>query len=204
MPETDVLLAPERAAVAFGRVLREADLDVPVDSVLAFVRAWEAVASMTAGSCTGPAGRPWSAVPRTSASTTRPSPPSSAASSSSPRARRPPPPVPVPAAGDDGEDEGDEDGPDGPAAHVVRWSPGEVLRHKDFAACTDDERAEAMRLHRRPPHPSAPGGPPAAAARRPGPGAGPTCAAPPAAALRTGGETVDRRVAGPRRADRVA
>ncbi len=45
MPETEVPLAPERAAVAFGRVLREADLDVPVDSVLAFVRAWEAVGS---------------------------------------------------------------------------------------------------------------------------------------------------------------
>ena len=45
VPETTAPLRPERAAVAFGRVLRSAELEVPVDSVLAFVRAWEAVGS---------------------------------------------------------------------------------------------------------------------------------------------------------------
>lgn len=193
MPETEVPLAPERAAVAFGRVLREAELDVPVDSVLAFVRAWEAVGSddrklvYWAGRSTL-VHRPEDIGVYDVAFAAffgghqqlAPGPP-------------PPPPVPVPAAGDDGEEDGDEDGPDEDRpTHVVRWSPGEVLRHKDFAACTDEERAEAMRLLaqlrvRRAQRPSR--------RRRPTsrPGRWPDLRRSTRAAMRSGGETIDRR-----------
>ncbi|MET0665199.1 MAG: hypothetical protein ABW008_06550, partial [Acidimicrobiales bacterium] len=141
-------MRPERAAVAFGRVLRSAELEVPVDSVLAFVRAWEAVGSddrrlvYWAGRATlvrqpediGVYDVAFAAFFGGNQDL-GPGPPPLA-----------PPPVPVPTATDDGGD-GDDDGPeeDRPA-QVVRWSPGEVLRHKDFAACTDAERTEAMRL----------------------------------------------------------
>lgn len=46
-----------------------------------------------------------------------------------------------PAGGDDGTDAAaDEDG------RVLRWSAVEVLRQRDLAACTDDERRQAFRL----------------------------------------------------------
>jgi uncharacterized protein with von Willebrand factor type A (vWA) domain len=49
-------------------------------------------------------------------------------------------------AGDDGPGE-PEAGDDGPAEVLsVRWSPTEVLRHKDLAACSADELDEAHRL----------------------------------------------------------
>jgi uncharacterized protein with von Willebrand factor type A (vWA) domain len=46
--------------------------------------------------------------------------------------------------GDGGEAEGD--GADADADEIVRWSAVEVLRHKDLAELTDDERVEADRL----------------------------------------------------------
>lgn len=51
-------------------------------------------------------------------------------------------------AGDDDPSPGDGDGDDRPAGEVqaVRWSRAEQLRHKDLAACTTDELAEAYRL----------------------------------------------------------
>lgn len=50
-----------------------------------------------------------------------------------------------PPADDASDDEDDED--DGADTVVVaRWSDREIVRHKDLAACTDDELAEAYRL----------------------------------------------------------
>jgi uncharacterized protein with von Willebrand factor type A (vWA) domain len=75
---------------------------------------------------------------------------------------------------------------------AVRWSPGEVLAHKDLAECSPDERDEALRLlarvrlHR-----------PRRASRRHRPSARvagrPDLRRTTRAALRTGGEVVDRR-----------
>lgn len=188
MPEP---LAPERVAVAFGRVLRSAGLDVAVDSVLAFVRAWEAVGAEDRRSLYWAGRATLVRAPEDIATydaafvaffghgqRTEGAPPS--------------PPVAVPTAaapGADGEAERPE--ADRPV-HVVRWSPGEVLRHKDFAACTDEERAEAMALlarlrvrrarrrsrRRRPTH---------------RPGRWPDLRRTTRAALRTGGESLDRR-----------
>jgi uncharacterized protein with von Willebrand factor type A (vWA) domain len=193
VPETTAPLRPERAAVAFSRVLRSAELEVPVDSVLAFVRAWEAVGSddrrlvYWAGRATlvrqpediGVYDVAFAAFFGGNQDL-GPGPPPLA-----------PPPVPVPTATDDrgdGDDGPDEDRP----AQVVRWSPGEVLRHKDFAACTDAERTEAMRLLaqlkvRRARRPSR--------RRRPTrqPGRWPDLRRTTRAAMRSGGETIDRR-----------
>ena len=185
----EAALAPERAAVAFGRVLREADLDVPVDRVLSFVRAWEAVGSddprrvYWAGRATL-VRRPEDIGVFDAAFTAffggehvlPPGPP-------------PPPAVEVPLATDDGDGgSGEGDGP----GQVLRWSPGEVLRHKDFAACSDEERAEAMRLIgdlriRRPRRTSR--------RRRPTtrPGRWPDLRRTTRGALRTAGEAVERR-----------
>jgi uncharacterized protein with von Willebrand factor type A (vWA) domain len=51
-------------------------------------------------------------------------------------------------AGGDGPEETGPEGEDDPPGEVraVRWSPTEVLRHKDLATCTPDERDEAHRL----------------------------------------------------------
>ncbi len=194
MPETATPLRPERAAVAFGRVLRSADLEVPVDSVLAFVRAWEAVGSddrrlvYWAGRATL-VRRPEDIGVYDVAFAAffggnqelGPGPPP-----------LPSPPVRVPAATDDGGDGHDDGTDEDRPTQVVRWSPGEVLRHKDFAACTDAERAEAMRLlaqlkvrrarrrsrRRRPTHQ---------------PGRWPDLRRTTRAAMRAGGETMDRR-----------
>jgi hypothetical protein len=48
---------------------------------------------------------------------------------------------PAPSPPDDGQDPPLIEG-----AYTVRWSPTEVLRHKDLAACTPDEMDEAHRL----------------------------------------------------------
>ncbi|HEY5887231.1 MAG TPA: VWA domain-containing protein [Acidimicrobiales bacterium] len=194
MPETATPLRPERAAVAFCRVLRSADLEVPVDSVLAFVRAWEAVGAddrrlvYWAGRATL-VRRPEDigiydvafAAFFGGNQELGPGPPP-----------LPSPPVPVPAASDDGGGDGQDDGDEDRPTQVVRWSPGEVLRHKDFAACTDAERTEAMRLlaqlrvrraRRR------------SRRRRPTsqPGRWPDLRRTTRAAMRAGGETMDRR-----------
>lgn len=178
--------------MAFGRVLRSADLEVPVDSVLAFVRAWEAVGSddrrlvywagrATLVRCPEDIGVYDVAFAAFFGGNQElgPGPPPL------------PSPVPVPAATDDGGD--GDDGPDeNRPAQVVRWSPGEILRHKDFATCTDAERTEAMRLlallrvrrarrrsrRRRPTHQS---------------GRWPDLRRTTRAAMRAGGETIDRR-----------
>jgi uncharacterized protein len=48
--------------------------------------------------------------------------------------------------GDDGADRDDEDERQPAAVLQLRYSPAEVLRHKDFAECSPDELAEAQRL----------------------------------------------------------
>lgn len=187
---------PTQAAVAFARVLRAAELDVAVDSVVAFTRAWEAVGS-EARQPVYWAGRA-TLVRRPEDLSTYDAAFAAFFGGHQQLAEGPPPPPPVevPTATDDGDGDAG-DGPDEPApTQVVRWSPGEVLRHKDFAACTDDERAEAMRMigrvrvHR---------------ARRPSrrrvpttqPGRRPDLRRTTQAALRTGGETIDRRFTEP-------
>jgi uncharacterized protein len=194
VPEVPTVVAPdpERAAVAFARVLREADLEVPVDSVISFVRAWEAVGADArqplywAGRATL-VRRPED-VPIYDAAFAAFFGGHRELSDGPP----PPPPVVLPTAADSGgEDEVDGEDEERPV-HVVRWSPGEVLRHKDFALCTDDERAEAMRLLSRIRFQRA---------RRPSrrrlpthrPGRWPDLRRTTRAALRTGGERIDRR-----------
>ena len=82
--------------------------------------------------------------------------------------------------------------------------PVEVLRHKDFAACTDDGAgrggarcwpARVRRAQRRPAAVAAHGARPAAGSARPAPHGT-------RAAMRAGGEPIDRRCAGPRRPGR--
>ncbi|HUF34167.1 MAG TPA: VWA domain-containing protein [Acidimicrobiales bacterium] len=138
-----------RLAVAFARVLRGAGLDVPTTAVTSFAEAlaavgverrdgvyWAARATLTRRPedvdvfdaafdlfWLGVAGE-LIAVP-------------------------PPPPLTLALDEDDHEeqDDGEGDGPTptGPTV-TVRYSATEVLRHKDFAACTDAELDEARRL----------------------------------------------------------
>jgi uncharacterized protein len=188
------VLAPERAAVAFVNVLRGLGLEVPLESALAFTRAWEAVGSddRTHLYWAGRATLVWTPedVPLYDLGFE--------AFWGGGRIKRQPagPSVvtlaPVPEV-DDGDEpgEGDEDGDDRPTV-TLRWSPNEILRQKDFAACTDDERAEAMRLLatirlRRARRPSR--------RRRPTrrPGRWPDVRRTTRQALRAGGEPVDRR-----------
>jgi uncharacterized protein with von Willebrand factor type A (vWA) domain len=134
---------PDRLAVAFVRVLRGSGLEVPVDSLLAFVRAWEAVGNDDR-----------TAVYWAGRATLVRAPEDVEAYDRSFRAFwegqaltgvEVPPPVIVPLAPD--AEEG-EDGTEGEATDVavLRWSRAEVLRDKDFADYTDEERAEAQRL----------------------------------------------------------
>ena len=150
----------------------------------------------TATACTGPAGRRSCAGPRTSPRTT----------ARSPRSRRAWPTLSMradaaasrrscsrstPTATTSADADADDDRRTTCRCSPVRWSPAEVLRHRDFAAYTPAEFAEARRLmadlrlagalrrsRRRRPQ-----------SRR---AARPTCAAPCGAALRAGGEPVDR------------
>jgi uncharacterized protein len=185
-------LAPERAAVAFVGVLRGLGLEIPVDSAVAFARAWEAVGSdderlvYWAGRATlvwKPEDVPvydlgFDAFWRGGRIERRPADPVVSL-------------APVPDLEEGGAGEGDEGDDDRPPI-TLRWSPTEVLRHKDFGACTDEERAEAMRLLasirvRRPRRPSR--------RRRPTrrPGRWPDVRRTTRQALRAGGEPIDRR-----------
>lgn len=139
-----------RIAVAFARVLRGAGIDVPVGSTVAFASALAAVgADRAAGAYWAgratllrrPEDRPVydqafaaffgdGAGPPARAEVVRP--------------------IELQVdAGDDDPSNGDGDGDDEAAAgdvRAVRWSRIEQLRHKDLAACTTDELAEAHRL----------------------------------------------------------
>jgi uncharacterized protein with von Willebrand factor type A (vWA) domain len=139
----------ERAAVGFARVLRAAGLDVPVGNTIVFARALAAVgvadrdAVYWAGQATL-VRRPedltvydrafaawWERTVELSLTFPEPAFELSLA---------------FDADGDDTNDEsGDDDRDDAPTVSV-RYSPREVLRHRDFASYTPDEFAEARRL----------------------------------------------------------
>ncbi len=186
------VLVPERAAVAFAGVLRGVGLEVPLDSAIAFARAWEAVGSDDRDLVywAARATLVWKPedVPAFDLAF-------DAFWGGGRIVRRPADPVvtltPVPdldeAEPGEGEDEEDER-----EVLTLRWSPTEVLRHKDFAACSDEERAEAMRMLaairvRRARRPSR--------RRRPTrrPGRWPDLRRTTHQALKAGGEPIDRR-----------
>ena len=188
-------MAPE-AAVAFARVLRGAEVEVPVDSVLSFVRAWEAVGSdrredvYWAGRATL-VRRPED-IPTYDAAFA-----AFFEGAEAPIAAAPGPhAAEVPMATDGADGDGVEGPGDDRPPQVGRWSPGELLRQKDFGTLTDDEREEAMRLLgqvrlRRARRPSR--------RRQPTtrPRGHPDLRRTTRAALRTGGETIDRRFSEP-------
>ncbi len=154
MPETTLApehSEPDRAAVAFARVLRGAGLDIPVGATITYARALDAVGldrrddAYWAGRATLLRGPEDAALY------------DAAFSAFWDRT-----PVTVdrhveavtevvfafddagddPAAGDEADDaEADE-----ATMLSVRWSPADVLRHRDFATYTQAEHAEARRL----------------------------------------------------------
>ena len=148
MPE--VVEAPEadRMAVGFARLLRGAGLDVPVGSTITFATALATV-GMERREAVYWAGRA-TLVHRPEDTTTY----DRAFGAWWEHAAPGPTPVEIvheiTIAFDDGADDGTEppgDGeqPDTPTV-AVRYSPAEVLRHRDFAAYTPAEFAEARRL----------------------------------------------------------
>ncbi|MBK9180559.1 MAG: VWA domain-containing protein [Acidimicrobiales bacterium] len=143
--------APERLAVGFARVLRGAGLDVPVGSVLTFVEALGAV-GVTRRDAVYWAGR--TTLVRRPEDVDLYERAFAAFWEGAPGAGPPAPPEvqriallldaeDEPAGGGEQPDDGGEP-PD--ATLVVRFSGHEVLRHKDFAACSRSELEEAQRL----------------------------------------------------------
>jgi uncharacterized protein with von Willebrand factor type A (vWA) domain len=149
-PATDLegdLTGPERMAVGFARLLRAAEMEVPVGSVNLFVEALSRVgihdrdAVFWAGRSTL-VHRPedhelFDRAFRVFWEGAQAGPAEIVAS-----------PVSVTLVTDDEEEQaGDDEGRtvDGPVI-TVRWSAAEVLRHKDFATCTDDELDELHRM----------------------------------------------------------
>jgi hypothetical protein len=157
VPDAPVALAPsadatdaDRAAVAFARVLRGAGLDVPVGATITYARALDAVGldrrddAYWAGRATllrGPEDASvydrafrafWDRRDTTSPVDTGP------------------PPFEIALAFDDGTGAEPPDAPTDDDADVpvvaVRWSPADILRHRDFATYTNAEHAEARRL----------------------------------------------------------
>jgi uncharacterized protein with von Willebrand factor type A (vWA) domain len=138
----------EQLAVAFGRVLRGAGLDVPTTNVVLFAQALDAVgvdrrarvhAAATSCFLRDPADRArfeacfaafWEGRV-TEAAGAEPEPALSVTVA-----------VDDPDAGEGGDDPGNADDP----VLQLRWSATEVLRHKDFAACTAAELAQLDRL----------------------------------------------------------
>jgi uncharacterized protein with von Willebrand factor type A (vWA) domain len=140
---------PDRIAVAFARTLRGAGLDVPVGAATTYGESLAAVGldrreSVYWVGLVALVRRPedvpvydrafaafWERTPVLGAAT--------------------PPPTVITLALDDGdepdgdEDRDDEDGDATPTLRV-RWSPADVLRHRDFAEYTDDELAESRRI----------------------------------------------------------
>jgi uncharacterized protein with von Willebrand factor type A (vWA) domain len=145
-----------RAPVAFARALRRDGLDVPVDSVIHYARALDAVG----------VGRREPVYWAGRATLVR-QPEDVAAYDRAfdtfwrgkvewpghPGLRSAVPPMARPPQ-HGGDDRGARDAADEPDAEgdeqirVLRYSATEQLRHKDFAACTTDELAEAYRLMR--------------------------------------------------------
>src|SRR3989454_8030290 len=139
---------PERAALAFARVLRGMGLDVPVGNVIAFAEALGLV---------GMGRRPAVYWAGRATLVRRPedAPAYDRAFDAFWHGRVPmrlgaPQPVEVTVVLDTGEDDagagGEEQAEESGPTLVVRWSPQEMLRHKDFAAYTHSEFEEARRL----------------------------------------------------------
>jgi uncharacterized protein len=139
----------ERAAVGFARLLRAAGLDVPVGSTIAFAQALAAVGVARresvywAGQATlvrrpedidvyDRAFAAW--WERTTTLSLGAAPPVQELI------------LAFDADGDDEPEGGDEGERDDTPTISVRYSPSEVLRHRDFATYTPDEFAEARRL----------------------------------------------------------
>jgi uncharacterized protein len=145
MSTTD--LEPDRLAVAFARVLRGAGLDVPVGSTVAFAQGlgavgldqrdgvyWTGRATLLRRPEDAPTyDRAFSVFFDGADLTTEVSGPAEEV---------------VLAFDDSGDEPAAEDESDAGGAPVVqvRWSPAEVLRHRDFAAYTHAELLEARRL----------------------------------------------------------
>jgi uncharacterized protein len=148
VPDRPLAVEPERAALAFARVLRGMGLDVPVGNVVTFAHAlglvgigrrqavyWAGRATLVRRPEDAPAyDRAFDAfwLGRT------------------PLVFGAPTPVEVTVTLDSGEEDAGADGGEQDEERVptlvVRWSPQEVLRHKDFAAYTHAEFEEARRL----------------------------------------------------------
>src|SRR5438552_1366523 len=140
---------PERLAVTFARLLRRAGLDVALGSVIAYDRALAAVGLGARGPVYWAGRATFVRRPEDVAAHDRcfgafwlgspPGPPPA------------PPPVEIALAMDDREGDGEDSGteearsPSEPGL-AVRYSPIEVLRHKDFAVYSPAELAESRRL----------------------------------------------------------
>jgi uncharacterized protein len=137
----------ERMAVAFSRLLRGAGLDVPVGTVTTYAHALAAVGLDRRESVYWAGRATLIRRPEDTDAYDR----TFAAFWLDRTSRRPIPPnheeviLAVDAGETDGRDAGEEAGPQLPTI-AVRYSRTEVLRHKDFAAYTHDEFAEARRL----------------------------------------------------------
>jgi uncharacterized protein len=141
--------APERAAVGFARALRRAGLPVPTGATVAFAKALAAVGVERPDRVYWAGRATLVRRPEDTAAYDRAFVAffgGSAAPPTGATARR---------RVELHLDAGPEDEPPGPGgddhdrppeAHAMRWSPTEVLRHKDLAACTADELDEAHRL----------------------------------------------------------
>lgn len=139
---------PDRIAVAFARTLRGAGLDVPVGAATTYGESLAAVGldrreSVYWAGLVALVRRPedTAAYNRAFAAFWERTPVLGAAT---------PPPTVITLALDDGDEPSsdsndDEDGEATPTLRV-RWSPADVLRHRDFAEYTDDELAESRRI----------------------------------------------------------
>jgi uncharacterized protein with von Willebrand factor type A (vWA) domain len=141
---------PERIAVAFARVLRGAGLSVPVGSVIDFSRALAAV-GLARPSRVYWAGRATLVTrPEDVAMYDRAFAAFFTGAWVELRTVLPPIEIAVALDADDDGDGSDDGAPDDAEAEVpvvaVRWSPTETLRHRDFAAYSPTEFAEARRL----------------------------------------------------------
>jgi uncharacterized protein with von Willebrand factor type A (vWA) domain len=141
---------PEQAAVAFARVLRGAGLDVPLGSVATFVDALAAVGAGRRSSVYW-AGRA-TLVRRPEDVPTYDRVFAAFWLGGRPAGRRTDEPAPpkLLVMGDDAEAvpaaRAEEERPERATTMAVRYSPHELLRHKDFALYSDDEFEEARRL----------------------------------------------------------
>jgi uncharacterized protein with von Willebrand factor type A (vWA) domain len=144
--EPPVATEPDRVVVGFARALRSAGLDVPVGSTLAFAEALTLLDSRRSSDLYW-AGRA-TLVRRPEDVPVYDGVFASVFGSGAFVDAEAPPPIVLHLALDDGaggEQSGEDEPAEGPVLSV-RWSPMEVLRHRDFAAYTPAEFAEARRL----------------------------------------------------------